>query len=59
MNLMRNPSRRLGRGQPQLMRQYWLHRTLQQRHYAGEGKGVASNQSEPTESGETAPDDQT
>jgi hypothetical protein len=56
---MRNPARRLGRGQPPLMRQFWLHRSLRQRQEAGPEEGATSNESELTESGEAAPDDQT
>lgn len=59
MNLLRNPSRRFGRGQPPLMRQFWLHRALQQRQGSGTEEGAGSNEPELTESGETAPDDQT
>ena len=58
MNLMRDPARRLGRRQPPLMRQYWLHRSLRQRQGTGEGEDV-EHQIDPTESGEAAPDDQT
>lgn len=59
MNLARNPARRLGRGQPPLMRQFWLHRSLRQRQEAGEEDGVGNTESPLTESGESAPDDQT
>lgn len=59
MNLMRNPARRLGRGQPPLLRHFWLHRSLRERQAAGEGEGATKYPSEPTESGEAALDDQT
>lgn len=59
MNLMRNPARRLGRGQPPLMRQFWLHRSLRRCQEDGEKDGVGDTETQPTESGDAVPDDQT
>ena len=58
MNFARNPSRRLGRAQPPLMRQFWLHRAVRQQRLARDGD-AGDEESSPTESSEPTPDDQT
>jgi hypothetical protein len=59
MNFARNPSRRLGRAQPPLMRQFWLHRSVHQRRLERDGDAAGEQESSPTESSEPTPDDQT
>lgn len=58
MNLLRHSPRPLGRGQPPLMRQFWLRRVLQEQRAARAEDG-GSDESQLTERGEPAPDDQT
>ena len=59
MNFARNPSRRLGRAQPPLMRQFWLHRSVHQQRLERDGDAADDQESSSTESGEPKPDDQT
>jgi hypothetical protein len=59
MNFVRNSSRRLGRAQPPLMRQFWLHRTVHQRRLERDGDAAGDQESSTTESTAPKPDDQT
>lgn len=58
MNLLRHAPRPLGRGQPPLIRQFWLRRTLKERPSAP-GDDAQETESQLTERGDAAPDDQT